>query len=53
MRKLREGETADAMAAGLVVEETLHMVPGDGETSYARNSTVQVTMYLFERLFLV
>ncbi|KXG19297.1 jasmonate O-methyltransferase isoform X1 [Sorghum bicolor] len=29
------------MASGLVVEETLHMVPGDGDTSYARNSTVQ------------
>ena len=40
------------MAAVLVVE-TLHMVPGDGDTSYARNSTVQVSMYLFERLFLV
>lgn len=38
----RVRERAADMAAVPVVE-TVHMVPGDGDTSYARNSAFQVS----------
>jgi hypothetical protein len=42
VRTPRERERAADMAAVPVVE-TVHMVPGDGDTSYARNSAFQVS----------